>query len=117
MSQVWALITSEDFDFSQQEAQLRQALKVDLQSLDKTRLPLQQGMTQGSYVGTSPFQVLINSIELNQQILSVRFGVFYTSVIAGCNCADDPGTVDELNEYCDCELTLNGDGRSEIRLL
>jgi len=35
--------------------------------------------------------------------MSINIGVFYHSLIAGCNCADDPTPVDKINEY----LTLN----------
>ena len=38
-------------------------------------------------------------------LLRVKAGIFYTGIIAGCSCADDPTPIDELNEYCVCGST------------
>ena len=37
----------------------------------------------------------------------VKAGIFYTGIIAGCSCADDPTPLDEQNEYCELELNIN----------
>ena len=40
-------------------------------------------------------------------IIFARAGIFYTSIIAGCNCADDPSPVDEQTEYCEIQFEIN----------
>jgi hypothetical protein len=37
----------------------------------------------------------------------LKAGVFYTGIIAGCSCSDDPSPVDEQNEYCDLLFTID----------
>jgi hypothetical protein len=39
--------------------------------------------------------------------ISVRAGVFFSAVIAGCSCADDPTPVDEINEYCESRVEID----------
>ena len=33
--------------------------------------------------------------------IRVKAGVFFSSVMAGCNCADDPSPMDENSEYAE----------------
>jgi hypothetical protein len=57
-------------------------------------LPLQQGLTCGSYASADKLRVIILSTTENADRIEVDAGLFYTSTIPGCNCADDP-TPDE----------------------
>jgi hypothetical protein len=48
----------------------------------------------------------------------VKAGIFYTGVIAGCSCADDPTPVDELNEYCVVQFDIDRmTAETTVRLL
>ena len=76
------------------------ALKKEIEQLDAGLLPLQQGLSASSYVTDRPFQVRIISVREEAGKIRVKAGIFYTGVIAGCSCADDPTPIDELNEYC-----------------
>ena len=40
-------------------------------------------------------------------LIRVKAGIFYTGIIAGCSCADDPTPIDELNEYCVVQLDID----------
>lgn len=42
-----------------------------------------------------------------ENIIRVKASIFYTGIIHGCNCADDPSPVDELPEHCDVQLDIN----------
>ena len=75
-------------------------LKQEIEQLDAASLPLQQGLSVSSYVTDRPFQVRLVSASADADQIRIKAGIFYTGVIAGCNCADDPTPVDELNEYC-----------------
>jgi len=40
-------------------------------------------------------------------VIRVKAGIFYTGVIAGCSCADDPTPIDEQNEYCVVQFDID----------
>jgi hypothetical protein len=85
----------------------RDALKQEIEQLDAGLLPLQQGLSRSSYVTERPFQVMLLGADEAAGSIQVRAGIFYTGVIAGCSCADDPTPVDELNEYCEVLLVID----------
>lgn len=84
-----------------------ETFREELGSLDAEQLPLQQGLTQSSYVSDSSFSVVIlNTAETTTEI-QVKTGIFYAGVIAGSCCADDPTPLDEQTEYCEIQFTIN----------
>jgi hypothetical protein len=85
----------------------RDVLKQEIEQLDAGLLPLQQGLSQSSYVTERPFQAMLLGADETTGSIQVRAGIFYTGVIAGCSCADDPTPVDELNEYCEVLLVID----------
>ncbi|MBU2477874.1 MAG: hypothetical protein KKA36_02200, partial [Gammaproteobacteria bacterium] len=82
-------------------------LKTALEGLDVHHLPLQQGLSAGSYALDKDVRVMFIGAEEGVNTLQIKVGVFYTSIIAGCNCADDPTPVDELSEYCELLLEID----------
>lgn len=85
----------------------KKIVKNEIQAIDPTLLPLQKGLSFSSYVGNSAFSVtILNTSEENNSI-KVKAGIFYTGIIAGCSCSDDPSPTDELNEYCELQFTIN----------
>ncbi len=82
-------------------------LKNEVQNLPPALLPLQEGMTRSSYTTGKNFQVMVLNVVQEDVEIRVKAGVFYTGVIAGCNCADDPSTVDEQPEYCELLFTID----------
>lgn len=82
-------------------------LKQEIEQLDAGHLPLQQGLSASSYVTDRPFQAMLLSASEDAGLLRVKAGIFYTGIIAGCSCADDPTPVDELNEYCVLQLGID----------
>jgi hypothetical protein len=81
-------------------------LKREIEQLDAASLPLQQGLSVSSYVTDRPFQAIIISVREDAGVIRVKAGLFYTGVIAGCSCADDPTPIDELTEYCVVQLDI-----------
>ena len=72
-------------------------------------LPLQRAMERGSVVLDKPPRVLVLNNQQDNRQLCVRAGVFFNSAIAGCNCADDPTPLDELEEYCELQFVIDID--------
>ncbi len=72
-----------------------------------TLLPLQQGLTISSHVTERPVQAMILSTGEEASLIRVKAGIFYTGIIAGCSCADDPTPIAEQNEYCVVEFCID----------
>lgn len=81
-------------------------LKQEIAQLDAGQLPLQQGLSTGNYVTADPLTVVINSVAEMEEVIRVKAGIFYKSVIGGCSCADDPTPISENNEYCEVQLDI-----------
>ncbi|MCP4995294.1 MAG: hypothetical protein GY934_16180 [Gammaproteobacteria bacterium] len=93
-------------------------LKGELEALSSDKLPLQKGLSQSSYVSGDDFTITMLSITDTAEQITVKVGVFYAGIIAGCNCSDDPTPVDEINEYCELELIINkNSAAADVRLL
>ena len=82
-------------------------LKQEIQSLDGKLLPLQQGLSHSSYACEDNFSVVILGISEGDTSICVKTGIFYTGLIPGCSCADDPSPDNEYAEYCEVEFTIN----------
>jgi len=85
----------------------RDVLKQEIEQLDAGVLPLQQGLSSSSYVTDRPYQAMIISVSEEAGLIRVKAGIFYTGIIAGCSCADDPTPIDEVNEYCELRLDID----------
>lgn len=84
-------------------------LKDELASLPAGSLPLEAGCDQGGRVddGSARFTVLL--ARADAQGVQVRLGVFFTEVVGGCSCGEDPFSVDT---YCELDLAIQaGDAR------
>ncbi len=82
-------------------------LKQELEQLGVNQLPLQQGLTTGSYALDENLKVLINAVSEEAGFIRIRAGIFYAGIIAGCSCADDPTPVDEQSEYCQVQVDID----------
>ena len=82
-------------------------LKHELEQLEVQVLPLQQGLSQSSYATDSKFQVMIISVVEEPEFIRAKTGVFYTGLIPGCSCADDPTPVSEYSEYCELQFDIS----------
>ncbi len=81
-------------------------------------LPLQRALAYGNHVADSEVTVMVIRQSETAQVIHIKAGLFFQSVIAGCSCADDPTPISPLQEYC--ELLLDVDkltGVSTITLL
>jgi predicted TIM-barrel enzyme len=82
-------------------------LKQEVAQFGADQLPLQQGLSVGSYVTADPVTVVINSVAELENVIRVQAGIFYQSVIGGCSCEGDPTTTSENTEYCEVQLDID----------
>jgi len=96
----------------------KRILKNEIEQLDASQLPLQQGLSTGSYALDKILDVMVISANEAEGHIRVKVGIFYASIIAGCSCADDPTPIDENNEYCVVQLDINtGTAEAALTLL
>jgi hypothetical protein len=93
------------------------ALTRELAALGPAVLPLQQGLSASSYALDGPVTAMFLSATETPTHLLARLGIFYSGIIAGCNCADDPSPVEAQPEYCEISVCIDkADARAEISL-
>lgn len=85
------------------------ALKRELEA-NAAQLPLQAGLTGSSAVFGERIEVMVIASEADAARIRARVGVFFSGIVAGCSCADDPTPVEAQNEYC--ELMVDIDRRT-----
>lgn len=91
-------------------ADFEQILKREIEALDAALLPLQQGLTHSSHASDEQFHAVILRVEENPDAIEARVAIFYTGLIPGCSCADDPTPDESYAEQC--ELRFEIDKRS-----
>ena len=93
-------------------------LKAEVCGMDADLLPLQKALTQSSYTEGNNRNAIILKIDDDDQFIHVKIGMFYTGIIPGCSCADDPTPDNEYNEYCELQFKIDkATGDSMVELL
>ena len=82
-------------------------LKEEIGRLDAAHLPLQQGLTTSSHALEGTHSAMIISVADKPDCIQARVGIFYSGILAGCSCADDPTPVEPQNEYCEVLVSIN----------
>jgi hypothetical protein len=83
------------------------ALKRELEQADALQLPLQLGLSASSHVVDGHFSVMIIRVAEDRGSIRVKAGIFYSGIVAGCSCADDPTPINEQSEYCVVQLDID----------
>ena len=82
-------------------------LKTELEQINADLLPLQQGLASTNHVTDSPHTATIMNVADEENIIRVKAGIFYSGMIIGCSCADDPTPISEQTEYCEVQFLIN----------
>lgn len=82
-------------------------LKKEITTIDADALPLQQGLSHSNFANAENLSATILKVQDKNSFIQVKAGLFYTGIIAGCNCADDPSPVDENTEYCEVVFSID----------
>lgn len=92
-------------------------LKQEIERIDSAMLPLQQALSLGSMICNEKFSAILINVVDDSEWIHVKVGIFFTSVIAGCSCADDPSPDNQCNEYCELIFDINKmTAESQVRL-
>lgn len=100
-------ITLKSWQKSGFNADLTHCFKQEIALIDHQHLPLQQGLSLSSYVSNEKISAIILNTDETPKRLVIKSGVFYTGIIAGCSCSDDPTPLDTQNEYCDLMIYID----------
>ena len=60
-------------------------LKSEIEKMDAGQLPLQQGLSQGSYASNDNLEVTILGVYDKGVFIRAKTGIFYTGLIPGCS--------------------------------
>lgn len=85
----------------------RETLQAEIEQLDAAHLPLQQGLTTSSHALYDKIKVHVIGVSDDAKTIHAKVGIFYTGIIAGCSCADDPTPVEEQPEYCVVQVDID----------
>jgi hypothetical protein len=84
-----------------------QVLKNEIEQLDAAQLPLQQGLVTSNYVADGKFSAIVLNVSEDSGFIHAKAGIFYSGIIGGCSCADDPTPISEQNEYCEVLFAID----------
>ena len=94
------------------------AFRREVEQLGVDALPLQQGLSQGSYASDEHLKVIVIRVSDKQGKIHVKAGIFYTGILPGCACSDDVAPDNEYTEYCEVLFKIDlQTGESTVSLL
>lgn len=82
-------------------------LKNEIAQMKVDQLPLQRGLTTSSHALDDDIKAVIIAVSESENFIHAKAGIFYSGIIAGCNCADDPTPVEAQSEYCEVRLDID----------
>ena len=82
-------------------------LKNEIEQMHADQLPLQQCLATSSYALDDNIRAMIIAVSESGNFIHVKAGIFYSGVIAGCSCVDDPTPLSEQSEYCEVWLHID----------
>jgi hypothetical protein len=82
-------------------------LQQEIEQLDAGALPLQQGLSAGSYVLGDKIEAMLIAAHEQDGFIRARVGIFFSGILAGCSCADDPTPVEAQPEYCEVRVEID----------
>jgi hypothetical protein len=85
----------------------RDVLKREIERLDPGLLPLQQALSATSYALGEGFQAMVLGVSEQAGSIRAEVGIFFSGIVAGCSCADDPTPVEPQNEYCELRFEID----------
>lgn len=98
--------------------ELEATFKTEISALSPDALPLQQGMAHGNVAQGDALSAMVIGSEVDPGQVRIHAGLFFTSVVAGCACTNDPTPMNDEPEYCEVEFVIDrSDGATRVRLM
>lgn len=99
-------------------AEFNQRFKAEVEHLPPDQLPLQAGLLHTSYVSSEPFSVMVLAASDEPDTIHVKAGAFYSGIIAGCSCVDDPTPMSTIAEHVEMQFDIDKQsGATTVTLL
>lgn len=70
-------------------------------------LPLQQALVGTSSVADEPVTVVLLAAQADAACIHVKVGIFFSGILGGCSCADDPTPLEPQTEYCELVIEID----------
>lgn len=80
------------------------ALKAELKTLPAGSLPLAHGLNEGGIIDDSELEISVFRPQQQDDLICAKLACFFTEVVGGCNCHDDPHT---RNAYCELMVEID----------
>ena len=91
------------------------ALKDEIERLDAGTLPLSKETSRGGLVDDANITAMVLTSADDEQSIVADVGVFFTEIVAGCSCGDEP---DAINAYCQLRIRIDkASAEAEIRVV
>lgn len=79
-------------------------LKQEVEALPSGTLPLQAAVTQGGLADDAGLTAMVLKAGDAGGFVEAVVGIFFTEIVAGCNCGDEPMAV---NAYCELQIDID----------
>ena len=84
------------------------ALTREIERLPAEALPLQAGLSASNYVlDKSKITAMVIKATDEGGRIRAKVGIFYSGLLGGCACTDDPTPTNENSEYCVVQLEID----------
>lgn len=98
--------------------EIKATFKSELAAISPDALPLQQGMAHGNVASGEGLSAMVIRTEVEAECIRIHAGLFFSSVVAGCACHNDPTPMGEEAEYCEAQFEIERpDGATRVSLL
>jgi len=87
-----------------QSGAFENTLKSELENAKSFSLPLEKATSQGGYIDDSDISVTVIRHKARGNSIQAKVGIFFTEIIVGCSCGDDPLPV---NAYCEMLISID----------
>jgi hypothetical protein len=78
-------------------------LRSELEGLKPGILPLLMGVSRGGVPDERDIKVMVLGCAETKDSIQARVGIFFSEILAGCSCGDEPMT---LNAYCELQVSI-----------
>jgi hypothetical protein len=80
------------------------ALKDEIEAMEAGALPLDEGTAHGGFVDDADITAVPFTSTDDEDSVIADVGIFFSEIIAGCSCGDEPETVDV---YCRLRIRID----------